>query len=282
MTTLSLLLRPARVIGRSTIQRDATRRMIAGANVPAISVRSYSTGTGARPPGPSLSELIGNTVSFLWEYLSPAASPQAAVPVTPASVPVPAPAEPAGPRKEPSGRPADPWAGEAAWVAVDKDGIKCRPGHYERLYRSHQVAPEVLFRDGMPAPGGDFSLKAHQKRTGEREGTGDAFYGACHVMVWGENEGPAFDMGNRYMSVLKDAYGYAMANQLGTISIAEMETVVHMVPPHKIVAVLDKLTGDIHLNPANPKDLSVELTGQLTKIWNIGLDRGVYEKPAHS
>ncbi|GAA3039861.1 hypothetical protein [Streptosporangium longisporum] len=276
MSILTLLTPSARVIGRETIRRHATRRMITGVTPQRITVRSY--GTGVRPPGFSLAELIGNTVSFLSEYLSPAAPPQATTPATPAPAPVPVTAPDDRSRKEP----ADPWAGEATWTAVDRYGIPCDPGRLDRLYRTHGVPPEALFRDGMPAPGDDFDLRRHQGRTVARERTNDAFYGACHVAVWGDDEGPAFDTTDRYMSVIKDGYGYAMPNQLGNIDIAEMETVVHMVPPHKIVAVLDKHTGEIHLNPANPQDLSGELTEQLRKIWEIGLRKGIYRKPEGS
>jgi hypothetical protein len=244
-----------------------------------VQIRHYSTGN--QPPGPSLVELIGNTVSALRNLLwAPTAveqiTAQTPLPVLPAQPPLPKPPKQSN----------DPWAGESTWVAIDKNGGRHSPGTIDWLYRSHDVQPEVLFRDGMPAPGDDFDLKRHQQRTTQRTGTDDAFYGACDRMAWqgsdsGDWDGPAFDMTNRYMSVIKDAYGLGIENQLN-VSIVELESVVHMVPPHKIVAVFDKQTGAIHLNRTAPKELADEVTDRLRKLWIAGLRRGIYTEPENS
>ncbi|HWM04250.1 MAG TPA: hypothetical protein VNP92_18090 [Actinophytocola sp.] len=261
-------LHPPRLMRMSWLRQETIRLMRVQPVFPQIEFRPFSTDGGRRRY--QLAELITTTASQLWQYL-PAnflTGQQTATPPTPTPPPKQTPPKP----------PADPWADEGSWVAIDKDGFEGRPSTCPRLFRSHSEPPEKEFRDGMPAPGTDFRLKQHQGRTTDRDGTNDAFYGTSHMAAWDQTEGPAFDMTNRYMSVLVDAYGFGLSNQLGKISVVEMETVVHKVPPHKIVAEFDKFTGKIWINPTCPKALAAEVTAFLERIWEIGLARGIYTK----
>ena len=125
--------------------------------------------------------------------------------------------------------PGDPWAGEGSWRAIEQEGQECVPVPYERLYRVDDTAPEVLFRAGMPAPGGNFRL-ADQPRPD------DAFYRASRSTGGAEDgTGPL-----PYLVVIEHAYGCPAGGY---------DVVVHLVPPNKIVAILDRTTGVVHVNP---------------------------------
>jgi hypothetical protein len=265
-------LNPPRLMRMSWLRQETIRLMRVQPVLPQIQFRPFSTDDRRRRY--QLTELITTTASQLWQYL-PANFLSGQQVETP---PTPTPPPKQTPEQKPPEPPANPWAGEGGWVAIDKDGFQCRPSPCARLFRSHSELPEKEFRDGMPAPGNDFRLKQHQGRTTDRAGTNDAFYGTSHMAFWDMTEGPAFDMTNQYMSVLVDAWGFGMPNQFTNISIVEMETVVHMVPPHKIAGQLDKFTGKIWINPACPKELAAEVQAFLERIWEIGLARGIYTK----
>lgn len=256
------------LIRRGTIRRLRARRST-------ITIRPYST--GGRPPTINLLQLINSTTSAIRDFLYSTATVEQITPVTPV------PNLPTLPEKQPTQpeRPSTPWAGEGSWVAIDKNGGKCFPAPLDWFYRAHDVPPDVLFRDGMPAPGNDFDLKRHQGRW-TRDGTDDAFYGGCSQAAWrgtdeGGWDGPAFDTTSRYMSVIRDAWAYGpIGDQLGSASPPEYELVVHIVPPEKIVAVFDKVTGEIYINEKTPKEIADKVTERLKTIWAIGLRLGIY------
>jgi hypothetical protein len=247
------------------LRRTVCMRM-AGQFPATTSVFGSLTFSATAPTGPYLrwfrattddpsAELFGTVRSALINLLtqdnsSPTIGHGQAV-MQPAPVPGPSGPAPSGPAPSgpaPSGGSAG-WADEGAWEAVNPAGMRLRPAPCPRLWRSCDEGA-ALFLEGMPAPGDNFAMVAHQRRSGSRDGTDDAFYGACAQARYEPGEGPLFGDG-RYLVLLVDAYGVQVEPQPSEhVEIIEYETLVHMVPPWKIVAVLDKQTGVVELNPA--------------------------------
>ena len=168
------------------------------------------------------------------------------------------------------------------WEAINAQGIKCRPGRFDILHRNANVDDlKTLFTGGLPLlRGTDFSMENHQRRSGERTGTNDPYYGATTAALWGDNCGPLAESSGRYVLVLKDAYGVVVESRVPSgndeqaLVIIEMEIIVRRVPGRKVVCVLDKWTGDVYANPNLPAAETDEHVDRMKRLYMIGVNRG--------
>jgi hypothetical protein len=264
--TASLLIRFGRrttIVRRRNLTILMTQRL-AAPRFRAIAVRSYSTGDRRRSELPSLTESITGVLGLLRNYLPTIT--QAVFPPTPVQTTTTTTA----PTAPPTPPPTDPWAGESSWRAIDRNNQEQVPGPFEVLHRGDNTAPEVLFQDGMPSPGNNFRLADHQVRSGDRTGTNDAFYGTTVAAAHSAEEtGPLFEDGHRYLVVLHGAFGCQVGKQVLWAEIIEYEIVVHIVPPHKIVAVLDKNTGIVHVNPGLAATATAATADRLSALYQV-------------
>lgn len=173
---------------------------------------------------------------------------------------------------------------EQNWTAIDEWGIECHPGMFDILHRSDNVDDlNKLFVEGLPLlPGTDFSIRNHQRRSGERAGTNDPFYGATERALWEGDLGPLSESGGRYLLLLEDVYGVLVQNRLSSdleerrkqIDFNEMEIIFRRVPGRKILCVLDKKTGKVHANPHLPAEAVAHHVDRLKRLYQIGKNRG--------
>jgi hypothetical protein len=169
------------------------------------------------------------------------------------------------------------------WVAIDELGFECHPGKFDILHRSDDHDDlNKLFAEGLPVlPGTDFRIENHQRRIGGRVGTGDPFYGATVHALWGDNEGPLGESGGRYMLVLRNVYGVVVQGRVQKdpmdqyrAEIIEMEIIFRTVPGHKVLAVLDKMTGEVHANPNLSTKVTAPTVERLRQLYKAGVIRG--------
>ena len=172
------------------------------------------------------------------------------------------------------------------WVAINEEGIECRPGRFEILHRNANVDNlDTLFDEGLPLlPGTDFSMRNHQRRSGERTGTDDPFYGATQAALYEYDSGPLAESSGRYVLVLKDAYGVVVESrvpsdrdpeaQKNAVIVIELEIIFRTVPGRKILCVLDKWTGKVYANPHLPAKETAEHVSRMTQLYKIGENRG--------
>jgi len=170
---------------------------------------------------------------------------------------------------------------EAAWRGLGEHGEEHQPAPHDVLHHSCDLSAEHVFEHGLPAPGGNFSLRSHAFRSGDRSGTDDAFYGtavyAARPADGGGYEGPLAHHGNS-MLIMRGAYGVGVgAQQQHGVSLEEHEVAVHKVPPHKITVHLDKRTGTVTPNPNLPPEETREDADRARRLHEFGTHRGLFE-----
>lgn len=175
------------------------------------------------------------------------------------------------------------------WQAINDQGIECRPGKFDILHRNANVDNlNGLFAVGLPLlPGTDFNMKNHQRRSGERTGTNDPFYGTTQAALWENDCGPLAESSGRYVLVLRNAYGVVVESRVpsnkdeqeNSLVIIEMEIIVRRVPGRKVLCVLDKWTGKVYANPNLPAKATDEQVDRMKQLYGIGERRGFLPLP---
>lgn len=204
-------------------------------------------------------DMFGNLRRTLLDLLgqgpsAPTTGPGRAITQTPASGPTPPTPTPGGTTPPDGSPPSGPpggtseCAGEASWKAIGPTGLRQIPVPVDRLWRDSDEGYELMVK-GLAAPGTDFDMVRHQRRTTSRGDSDDAFYGSCRQSRYEGDVGPLHGIG-RYLVLMVNAYGVDVESKRSEhLEIIEWETVVHIVPPWKIVAVMDKTTGVVKTNP---------------------------------